>query len=143
MVNSNVRRLFSNYKEEELLYFKKTGVFPMMHTIVMKMSIYRENPWIAESLLKAFNQSKNQAQKDLEINGVLKNMYPWMVEELNQWKEVIGQDYWPYGVRSNSNAISAFLRYCYQQGITKKHLSAEDIFAKEAIEPFKKEKYMP
>lgn len=143
MPDSNVRRLFADYRHEELSYFMKTGVFPMMHTVAMKMPIYRENPWIAESLLKAFNQSKNQAQKDLEINGVLKNMFPWMVEELAKWKSAIGEDYWPYGVSSNSSAISAFLRYCYLQGITKRELTAEDVFAKEAIAPFKKEKFMP
>lgn len=140
---SKIKRLFSNYQEEEIEFFKKTRIFPIMHTVVFRNEIYEKNRWAAESMFKAFNDSKKQAQKDLGINGVLKNMYPWMMEELQRWIEIIGNDYWPYGANANQETLSAFLRYCFEQGITQRLLTVDDIFAKEALEPFRKEIFMP
>ncbi len=137
--SSNVRRLFPQYWDEELRYFRKTGIFPIMHTIVLKMDAYRKNPWIAESMLKALDKSKEIAQKDLEVTGVLKNMYPWMLEKLDEWKDAIGSDYWPYGVKSNLPTLDAFLRYCHDQGVTRREMTIDEVFAKESIEHFGKE----
>jgi 4,5-dihydroxyphthalate decarboxylase len=140
---SKIKRLFSNFQEEEMAFFKKTKIFPIMHTVVFRNDIYEKNRWAAESMFKAFNASKIQAQKDLEVNGVLKTMYPWILEDIQKWKEIIGNDYWPYGANANKETLDAYLRYCFEQGITQRHLTLEDIFAKESLEPFKKEIFMP
>lgn len=132
-----VKRLFPNYRDEEIRYYGKTGIFPIMHTMVIRRDVYEKNPWIAASLFKAFDRSKELAYRLNYQTGALRYMLPWMNEEIEIMESIFGKDYWPYGIESNRTTIEAFLKYMFQQGLTKKLYKPEEIFAKETLDMFK------
>jgi 4,5-dihydroxyphthalate decarboxylase len=83
----NVRRLFENYKEVEAAYFKKTGIFPIMHTVVMREELWKQNPWIATSLYKAFQEAKRLAYQKLNDLSPYKLSMVWFREPMQEQKE--------------------------------------------------------
>lgn len=129
--SSKVKRLFPNYREEEIRYYKDTGIFPIMHTMVIKRSVYEENPWIAATLYKAFTNAKRYAYRQNYQTGALRYMLPWMNEDIETMTSLAGGDYWPYGIEENRHVLSTFLRYSYEQKLAKKLLKPEDLFAPE------------
>jgi len=133
----NVRRLFQNYREVEEDYFRKTGIFPIMHTIVIKRDIYRKNPWTAMSLYKAFTQAKNMVtSRYLEI-GASSVTFPWLTDHAGRVEEIMGKDWWPYGVEANRKTLDTFLRYHHEQGLSPRLLAANELFAPETLDEFK------
>lgn len=131
-----VRRLFENFQSVEESYFAKTGIFPIMHTIVVKRSIYEEDPWVCQSLLKAFSQAKDITMQSLSETAALKAMLPWLVAHFEDAQRIMGEDYWPYGFDANEATINTFLRYSFEQGLSKRQLKAEELFAPETLEAF-------
>jgi len=141
--SGKVVRLFPNYPEEERKYFKASGVFPIMHIMVIRRDVYESNRWLALSLYKAFSKAKELAYRELEETGVLKYMLPWLHHHLEETREVMGRDYWPYGVKANYQTIDSFLRYCYQQGVADRLYKPEEIFAEETLEDLPKDDFAP
>ena len=131
-----VKRLFEDYPQVELDYYRKTSIFPIMHCVVMRREIYNENPWIAQSLLKAFTQSQQLTYDDMNETAALKTMLPWMIAHLEQAKAELGDDYWSYGYEKNKTTIATFLRYHHEQGLSPELLQPEDLFAPESMESF-------
>ena len=132
-----VRRLFENYAEVERAYFRKTKIFPIMHTVVIRRDIYEAHPWIAQSLSKAFTAAKARAYDDLATTAALKTMLPWQTAHVEEARRELGEDWWPYGLASNRSALDTFLRYHHEQGLSKRRLQPEDLFAPETRESFK------
>lgn len=133
----NVGRLFPNYKVVEQDYFRKTGIFPIMHTIVIRREVYNKYPWVAQSMMKALIQAQKQAYDELYQTAALKIMLPWLVSEAEETQKVMGRDFWPYGFEANESTLSIFLRYSYEQGLSKRQLSPKELFAPETLETFK------
>jgi 4,5-dihydroxyphthalate decarboxylase len=131
-----VRRLFDDPAAEEARYFARTGVFPIMHTVVLRRARYAEHRWLARALFKAFEQARRQALDGIEETATLKYMVPWLPEHLARTREVLGDDYWPYGVAPNQRALDTFLRYSFEQGLARSRLSPADLFAPETLEDF-------
>jgi 4,5-dihydroxyphthalate decarboxylase len=123
------RRLFPNYLEVEQDYYRRTGIFPIMHTFVMKRSLYEDEPWLARSLFKAFYQAKKDVEKAMYSTNGLPYTMTWMVPMIEQNGEVMGKDPWPYGVRESAKTLDAFTRYLVEQGLTKERLDYERLFA--------------
>jgi 4,5-dihydroxyphthalate decarboxylase len=134
----NVGFLFPNFKEVEAEYYKKTGIFPVMHVIAVKRSVYKENPWIIRSLIKAFGKALDIAYENIEARGALKVILPWLEDHLNETRAIFGEDrYWQDGLtEGNKRTLAKFLEYSYNQGLAKKKWKVEEIFAKEALEEF-------
>jgi 4,5-dihydroxyphthalate decarboxylase len=133
----NVKRLWENYKDVEAEYYQKTGIFPIMHTIAIKRSVYKENPWVAQSLYKALVASKNVALKNLQLTGTLQAALPWLVPEVERTRKIMGDDWWPYGIEKNRKTIEAMCQYSYEQGLAEKLMKIEDLFAPETFTEFK------
>jgi len=131
-----VKRLFEDYPQVERDYYRKTGIFPIMHCVVIRREIYEENRWIAQSLLKAFTRSQQLTYDDMNETAALKTMLPWMVSHLEQTKKELGEDFWSYGYENNRETIATFLRYHHQQGLSAELLQPEDLFAPESMESF-------
>ncbi|MHA1109069.1 MAG: ABC transporter substrate-binding protein, partial [Alphaproteobacteria bacterium] len=93
---ADVVRMFPNYRELERDYFRQTGIFPIMHTLVMRESLYQENPWIAASLYKACDQAKGWAQERMRYSGAMMYMTPWLYDDIEEMDELFGADAWPY-----------------------------------------------
>jgi 4,5-dihydroxyphthalate decarboxylase len=125
----NVRRLFENYQDVEAAYFKKTGIFPIMHTVAMREDLWKEHPWIATSLYKAFQKSKQVAYERLNDLSPYKLSMAWFREPMAQQREVLGEDPWCDGIEKNRHTIETLIGYLHEQGMIKERLRVEDLFA--------------
>jgi 4,5-dihydroxyphthalate decarboxylase len=132
-----VRRLFENYKEVERQYYRETGIFPIMHTVVIRRDVYEKNRWVAQALYKALAESQRRTYQDLYVTAALKAMLPWLTHHVEETRAVMGEDYWPYGFEPNRRTLATFLRYHHEQGLSKRLLQPEELFAPEAMEAFK------
>jgi 4,5-dihydroxyphthalate decarboxylase len=132
-----VKRLFENYVEVERAYFRKTKIFPIMHTVVLRREIYEANPWAAQSLTKAFIEAKRRAQENLYVVAAIKTMLPWQIAHVEETRREMGEDWWAYGFEANRHVLETFLRYHHEQGLSKRRLKPEDLFAPETFEAFK------
>jgi len=131
-----VRRLFENYMEVEQAYFRKTRIFPIMHTVVIRRALYEQHPWIAMSLYKAFAQAQREAYEDLYVTAALKTMLPWLTRHVEDARALMGDDYWSYGFAPNRACLDTFLRYHHEQGLSRTRLAPEELFAPETMESF-------
>jgi 4,5-dihydroxyphthalate decarboxylase len=132
-----VQRLFPNFIDVEKAYFRKTRIFPIMHTVVLRRDLYAANPWIAQSLTKAFFESKRRAAENLAIVAAIKTMLPWQIAYLEETRRELGEDWWPYGFEANRHVLDTFLRYHHEQGLSPKRFKPEDLFAPETFDSFK------
>jgi 4,5-dihydroxyphthalate decarboxylase len=132
-----VKRLFENYVEVEQAYYRKTKIFPIMHTVAIKRSVYEQFPWVAMSFYKAFVQSQKETYADLYVTAALKAMLPWLTAHVEEARALMGDDFWPYGFERNRETIATFLRYHHEQGLSKRLLKPEELFAPQTLESFK------
>jgi 4,5-dihydroxyphthalate decarboxylase len=132
-----VKRLFEDFVPVERDYFRRTGIFPIMHTLVVRRDVYEAAPWIAQSLYKAFRAAQRETYDDLYETAALKAMLPWLTAHVEEARREMGQDFWPYGLERNRETLATFLRYSYEQGLSKQLLEAPALFAPETLEEFK------
>ncbi len=132
----NVRRLFPDFVDVEKAYYKKTGIFPIMHVIAIRREVYEENRWIAQALYKAFIAAQKLTYEQLRVSASLKTMLPWQIAMVEDTVAAIGQDWWPYGIAPNRDVIETFTRYHHEQGLSTRRLTVEDMFAPETFSEF-------
>jgi 4,5-dihydroxyphthalate decarboxylase len=132
-----VKRLFPDFVNVEREYYRQTGIFPMMHTVAIRRDVYEKNRWVAQSLYKAFVEAQKRMYDDLYVTAALKTMLPWLTAHVEETRALMGDDFWPYGFERNSATLATFLRYHYEQGLSKRLLTPEELFAPEAMESFK------
>lgn len=124
----NVTRLFPHYRDEEKTYYQRTGFHPIMHTIVIREDLHKEQPWVAESLFKACQASKKWALDAMKFSGAQKHMLPWLHEEIAEMHALMGDDPWPYGVNQNRNMLEAFAGYLSEQHFLEEAPKVDDLF---------------
>ena len=132
-----VRRLFENYAEVEKAYYRKTKIFPIMHTVVIRRELYGKNRWIAQSLYKAFVQAQRRTYETLDTTMALTTMLPWQAAHVEEARRELGEDWWPYGFEPNRRVLETFLRYHHEQGLSKRRLEVEELFAPETLKSFR------
>jgi 4,5-dihydroxyphthalate decarboxylase len=128
-----VKRLIPDYRAQERAYFQKTGIFPIMHVIVVRRDAYEANRWIARNLLEAFEQAKRACLPELYQGQTSFLPTAWgndYVEETNRLLFPDG-DPWPYGIERNRRTLEPFLAFCHEQGVTRRLLAVEELFPKE------------
>ena len=135
--DGRVRRLFTDYVGVELDYFRRTRIFPIMHVIAIRSDVYEENRWIAQSLYKAFCAAQRLVYADLEETAALKVMLPWANAHAEDARREMGDDFWPYGFAPNRHVLETFLRYHHEQGLSRRQLEPEELFAPETLESFR------
>jgi 4,5-dihydroxyphthalate decarboxylase len=135
--DGQVKRLFENYAEIERAYYRQTKIFPIMHTVVMRRDVYEANRWIAQSLTKAFMAAQRQTYADLQETAALKTMLPWLTAHVDDTRREMGDDWWAYGLEKNRHVLETFTRYHLEQGLSKRLLSPDELFAPESLESFK------
>lgn len=118
--------LFSNPKEAEIDYYKKRGIFPIMHTVVIKNEILEKNPWAAVSIMQAFQQAKEICYR--QMRDPRNFALVWVKELMREQEATFGPDPWPYNVEDNRKALEAVVRYEYDQGMIKTKLKIEEVF---------------
>jgi 4,5-dihydroxyphthalate decarboxylase len=127
------KRLFENYKDVEQSYFKKTRIFPIMHTVAMREELWKEQPWIAVSLFKAFQQAKEIAYERLVDLNAYKISLIWMRDRVSEQKAVVGNDPWAYGFEKNRHVLETIAGYLHEQGLIRKPLDVETAFASNTL----------
>jgi 4,5-dihydroxyphthalate decarboxylase len=127
-VNPKVVRLFENFRDVEAAYFRKTGIFPIMHMIGIRKTLLDENPWLAVSAYKAFVAAKEIAIQEMRQAGVHMVTLPWVYQEVLAAEALMAKDYWSYGVGANRAALEAMTRYSYTQGLAQRKLAPEELF---------------
>lgn len=132
-----IRRLFPDYQKVEEDYYRRTGLFPIMHFAVIREELYRKHRWVAESLYKAFCEAKEQALRYLYEPNVLVCSLPWLVPEVERERAIFGNDLWPYGVAENRKVLEAMVAYHVEQGIIPRAFSVEELFAEPTLVEFK------
>ena len=133
----SVLRLFENYVDVERAYYRKTKIFPIMHTVAVRRDVYRANPWIAQSLQKAFVEAKRKVYENLYTTSALTTMLPWQIAQVEEVRREMGDDWWSYGFEPNRHVLDTFLRYHHEQGLSKRRLRPEELFAPETLDAFK------
>jgi 4,5-dihydroxyphthalate decarboxylase len=123
--NSPVRRLLPNAGELERDYYRQTGIFPQMHTLVIQTAVLEEHPWVAGSLYTAFHEAKKWAY--LHLKG-LRVSLPWLYEQIEEVDVLMGRDHWPYGFEANRSGIDLVVSYMVEQKIIDNQMAAESLF---------------
>ena len=132
-----VHRLFEDYAAVEREYFRRTRIFPIMHTVVIRRDVYERHRWCAQNLYKAFVQAQRKTYRDLEETAALKVMLPWLATHVADAKREFGPDWLAYGLEPNRHVLDTFLRYHHEQGLSKRRFAPEELFAPETLESFK------
>lgn len=132
-----VHRLFPDFKRIEMEYFRRTAIFPIMHVIAVRMGVYEENPWVAQSLYKAFCEAKDLCFSRIYDSNVLRISLPWDIAEYEETRLLMGEDYWPYGFAPNRHVLQTLHSYLLEQGLIKQKLDLEKLFAPNTLEAFK------
>jgi len=132
-----VRRLFADFKRVEMDYFRRTGIFPIMHAVVLRTKLYEESPWVAQSLYKAFCEAKDRCLSQIYDSNVLRTSLPWTVAEYEEVRDLMGEDYWPYGFGPNRHVLETLHSYLLEQGLIGKRLDLEKLFAPNTLGAFK------
>ena len=126
--NPNIQRLFPNYHEVEKQYYKSTGIFPIMHLVAIRRTVYEQHPFIGTSLYRAMCKSKDAALRRMKITRTLQYMLPWLPDYLEEVTEAFGADPWPYGVEENRRTLEAFVTYLYEQSMIAQPIPIERLF---------------
>ena len=126
---AGVARLFPDYRTAEQAYFRQTGLFPIMHVVVVRRRLVEQHPWLTSSLFKAFSQAKAACVHALQEVGALAVTLPWLVAEYEATVAAMGADYWPYGLEPNRPALEAAARYSHEQGLSDTLLDVDALFA--------------
>jgi len=127
-----VKRLFDDPVTEEMRYFKDTGFFPIMHTVVIKQAVVDEFPWVAKSLQTAFQQAKDICFRRME--DPRKVSLAWFMHHWEEQKRILGQDPWVYGLEENRKSLESMSVYAYEQGLIPRKFKLEELFIQSAAE---------
>jgi 4,5-dihydroxyphthalate decarboxylase len=122
-----VARLFPDHKAEEIAYFKKTGIFPIMHVLGLRQEFVEQHPWVAVNLYKAFNEAKVIAMTRMQNPRIVP--LAWYRDAWEEQEKVLGSDPWQYGLSDgNRKNLATLIGYSHQQGLIKMKLELEQLF---------------
>jgi 4,5-dihydroxyphthalate decarboxylase len=133
----NIGWLFADPVAAAKDYFKRTGIFPIMHLIGVRRTLAEQHPWLPAAVLKAFEQSKASALAHLADTSATKVTLPFVEERLAEARALMGEDYWAYGLVPNRNTLETFLRHHHSQGLSSRLLKPEELFHPSTHESFK------
>lgn len=132
-----VRRLFEDFAAAERAHAAKTGIFPIMHVVVIRGEVFERDPWVAMNLFEAFDEAKRLSQD--RLRRVASHVpLPWSHEAVREAEALIGRDFFPYGIEPNRRTLDAFLQYAHEQGVARRRLTPEELFAPNVLARYKR-----
>jgi 4,5-dihydroxyphthalate decarboxylase len=129
--DSRVARLWPDTRALEEAYYRDTGIFPIMHAVVIKRTTLDRYPWIAMNLFKAFEKAKENAQRHLGKAVTSRVPFPGAYHAMAEAQRVFGNDPWPYGIEHNRPTLDAFLQFAHEQGVTSRRLQVDELFPRQ------------
>lgn len=128
-LGTGVRRLFADFRAVEADYYRRTRIFPIMHTLVLKRQVYEAHPWLAVSLYKAFCKARDLAAHWLYDTDALPVSLPWVIDEVERSRALFGGELWDYSVEGSRPTLEALVRYLDEQKLTRRPMKVEELFA--------------
>ena len=122
-----VERLWANFREVEKEYYLRTKIFPIRHVVVVKNSVLERDPWVARSLVEAFTKAKEMGIK--HVSDTRRSFLAWYGAELEEERELFGEDAWPYNIKDNRVVLETMAGYAEMVGITDRKLEIKEMFA--------------
>jgi 4,5-dihydroxyphthalate decarboxylase len=126
--SSNCKRLWPNFKEVEKAYYRKTKIFPIMHTIALRSDVIADHPWAPKALYHALIEARDMAVEGLYDTDALRLALPWLLDHVEEAWSVFGEDFWAYGLEANRPTLTALGRYVFEQGLSPRVVAAEELF---------------
>lgn len=126
--NPLIRRLFTDPRSIEVAYFKKTGVFPIMHSVAIRRKTMEANPWLSKAVFEAYSQSKKMDYEHMKKWGWATDTLPWYGQEFNDTRKLMGKNFYAYGFEASKSSYQTAIRYLYDQGLSKRKVSIEEMF---------------
>ena len=122
-----VGRLFADYKQEEIAFYRRTGIFPIMHVVGIKQEIVEKYPWVAVNMYKAFEQAKALAMRRMENPRLVP--LAWYREEWEEQERILGKDPWEYGLgERNAKNFERLVAYSHEQGLIQRRIPLDELF---------------
>jgi 4,5-dihydroxyphthalate decarboxylase len=129
-------RLFSDPRAVEEAYFADRGVFPIMHVVALRAEVHERHPWVAMNLFSAFAEAKRRSvERALDVNAP-RFPVPWAAANAHHAQELMGEDFWPYGIEPNRRTLEAFLQFAHEQGVCARRLTPEELFVEQVQQAF-------
>ena len=136
LANPNVGWLFDDPTAVAKDYFRRTGVFPIMHVCAVRKTLAQQHPWLPMALTKAFTQAKDAALEKLSDTSATKVTLPFVEEQLKAARETMGADFWSYGVAANRRTLETFVRHHHAQGLSARLVTVEELFHPSTYESY-------
>jgi 4,5-dihydroxyphthalate decarboxylase len=124
-LGKTVRRLLPNFREVELAYYRRTRIFPIMHTLVLRRGVYEAHPWLAVNLYRAFVRARDLAQRHMYDTDALTVSLPWVIDEAERSREIA----WDYSIEGSRPTLEALLQYLDEQQLTRRRMDVAELFA--------------
>ncbi len=126
---AGIARLWPEFKAVEQDYYRRTRIFPIMHTVVVREDVHRAHPWVAQSIYRAFCAARDIAVEGLYDTDALRVALPWLIDHVEETWRVFGRDFWAYGLEPNRPTFEAVGRYVHEQGLSPRVVRADELFA--------------
>jgi 4,5-dihydroxyphthalate decarboxylase len=128
-LGTSVRRLFGEPRKVEIDYYRKTRIFPIMHTFVLKTELYERKPWLAVSFYRAFCRARDLAYQQMYDTDALTVGLPWVIDEVEAARAIFGREIWDYSVEGSRPTLEALVSYLDEQTLSRRRMSVEELFA--------------
>jgi 4,5-dihydroxyphthalate decarboxylase len=129
--DGRIVRLVPQYRDPEEAYFRKTGIFPIMHVVALRREVLDAYPWAAMNLLKAFEEAKRRSLARLSDITASHAPLAWTGDYVARMRALFGEDPFPYGIEPNRRTLEAFLQFAYDHGVCHRRLAPEELFPKQ------------
>ncbi|MCP4623170.1 MAG: ABC transporter substrate-binding protein [bacterium] len=123
-----VARLFPDFRKTERSYFEKTDIFPIMHAVAIRNALIDQHPWLPKAVFTAYSQAKELMYDHLKKMAWVTNSLPWIAQEIEETRALMGENFWPYGIAPNRKALKTLFQYSYEQGLASRKLTIEELF---------------
>ena len=126
--NPIVRRLFEDFRSVELDYFRRTGVFPIMHSIAVRRDTLEAEPWLANAVFDAYSRAKAADMEQMHLLGWAYDTLPWYGQEYNDTIAAMGRNFYPYGYEACAKSYDTACRYLHEQGLSERRVTLDELF---------------
>ena len=132
--DKRVKRLFDDVRAVEIDYYRRTGIFPIMHSLAIRRDVAAKHPWLARAVFDAYSEAKSMAYELKERFTWASDMLPWYGHELEETRKVMGRNFFSYGLEANRKTLETLFEYSYRQGLASRQLTVEELFLEESLD---------